>query len=109
MVNLLVIFSNSLSYRGNAISQEIISVYEYLLELMPKHKQMPFYFRKKDDTYIYIIYMPLPNRPVVLKQHKEPFSFLSVRSDPRHVRTAAQEEPPVFAAEISSKQIWYHM
>lgn len=72
---------------------------------MPKHEQMPFSFRKKDDSYIHRICMPLPNRPLVLRQHKETFGFLSVHSDPQQVRSVAQEEPPVLVAEISSKQI----
>lgn len=72
---------------------------------MPKHKQTPFSFRRKDDSCIYTIHMPLPSRPLVLRQHKETFGFLSVHSDPQEVRSVAQEEPPVLVAEISSKQI----
>jgi len=49
--------------------------------------------------------MPLPNRSLVFRQHKETHRFLSVHSDPQRVRSVAQEEPPVLAAEISSKQI----
>lgn len=39
--------------------------------------------------------MPFPNIPLVFRQYKETFDFLSVRSDPGKVRSAAQEEPPV--------------
>lgn len=53
--------------------------------------------------------MPLPNRPLVFRQHKQTFSFLSVHSDPQQVGSVAQEEPAVLVAEISSKQIWYPM
>lgn len=72
---------------------------------MPKDKQTPFSFKRKDDSFIYIIYMPHPNRPLVLRQHKKIFSVLSVHSVSQEVGSVAQEERPVLVAEISTKQI----
>lgn len=66
---------------------------------------MSFSFRRKDDSYINIIYMPLSNRPL-FRQHKDTFSFHSIHSDPQEVGSVLPEEP-VHVAEISSKQIWY--
>lgn len=52
--------------------------------------------------------MTLPNRPLVFRQHKDTFSFLSIHSDSQEVVSVVREEL-VLVAEISTKQIWCSM